>query len=169
MMNLIAIGVVHTPHRQAAGTPVQAALATGVRGTVEVFPEYAAGLRDLDGFERIWLVYWFDRAKPAELVVTPYLDTTPRGLFATRAPCRPNPIGLSAVRLLEVRGNVLYVEGLDILDGTPLLDIKPYVPGFDAFAAGRIGWLAAVQGGGVAADGRFEHENDSRGQRSEGG
>jgi tRNA-Thr(GGU) m(6)t(6)A37 methyltransferase TsaA len=103
-MNLAPIGVIHSPHQRAEGTPVQAALAAGGRGTVEVFPEYAAGLRDLDGFERVWLVYWFDRAKPAELVVTLYLDTTPRELFATRAPCRPNPIGLSAVRLLGIVG-----------------------------------------------------------------
>lgn len=131
-------------------------MATGVKGTVEVFPEYAAGLRDLDGFERIWLVYWFDRAKEAELVVTPYLDTTPRGLFATRAPCCPNPIGVSAVRLLGMAGRVLKVEGLDILDKTPLLDIKPYIPAFDAFGAKRIGWCGHARGGLVAADGRFE-------------
>jgi tRNA (adenine37-N6)-methyltransferase len=155
-MHLIPIGAIHSPHLKAEGTPIQAALATGVQGTVEVFPEYAAGLRDLDGFERVWLVYWFDRAKPAELVVTPYLDTTPRGLFATRAPCRPNPIRLSCVRLLEVRGNILHVEGLDILDGTPLPDIKPYLPAFDAFEAKRIGWCAQGWGGGTVADGRFE-------------
>jgi tRNA (adenine37-N6)-methyltransferase len=155
-MKIISIGVIHSPHRSAAGTPVQAALATGVRGTVEVFPEYAAGLRDLDGFERIWLVYWFERAKPAELVVTPYLDTTPRGLFATRAPARPNPIGLSAVRLLAVTGCVLQVDGLDILDKTPLLDIKPYVPAFDVFQPKRIGWCADVQSNGTVADDRFE-------------
>ena len=155
-MTLTPIGIIHSPHKQAAGTPVQAALAVGVRGTVEVFPEYAAGLRDLDGFERIWLVYWFDRAKPVELVVTPYLDTTRRGLFATRAPCRPNPIGLSAVRLLEIVGNILQVDGLDILDNTPLLDIKPYIPAFDAFDARRIGWCGSANGGSFAADGRFE-------------
>ena len=154
-MNLAPIGVIHSPHQRADGTPIQAALATGVRGTVEVFPEYAVGLRDLDGFERIWLVYWFDRAKPAELVVTPYLDATPRGLFATRAPCRPNPIGLSAVRLLRILGSVLQVEGLDILDNTPLLGIKPYIPAFDAFEAKRIGWCGNAKGGSVAADGRF--------------
>jgi tRNA-Thr(GGU) m(6)t(6)A37 methyltransferase TsaA len=154
-MNLAPIGIIHSPHQRAEGTPVQAALATGVRGTVEVFPEYAAGLRDLDGFERIWLVYWFDRAKPAELVVTPYLDTTPRGLFATRAPCRPNPIGLSTVRLLGIVVGVLQVEGLDILDNTPLLDIKPYIPAFDAFEAKRIGWCGSAEGGSFAADGRF--------------
>src|ERR1035437_8665301 len=121
-MTIPPLGVIHSPHKQATGTPIQAALATGVRGTVEIFPEYAAGFRDLDGFEHIWLVYWFDRAKPAELVVTPYLDTTPRGLFATRAPSRPNPIGLSSVRLLEISGPILRADGLDILDNTPLLD-----------------------------------------------
>ena len=155
-MNLAPIGVIHSPHHRAEGTPIQAALAVGVQRTVEVFPEYAAGLRDLDGFERIWLVYWFDRAKPAELVVTPYLDTTPRGLFATRAPCRPNPIGMSAVRLLGISGNVLQVDGLDILDNTPLLDLKPYIPAFDVFQAERIGWCAGVKGNGTVADGRFE-------------
>jgi tRNA (adenine37-N6)-methyltransferase len=155
-MDLKPIGVIHSPHCQADGTPIQAALATGVRGTVEVFLEYAAGLRDLEGFERIWLVYWFDRAKPAELVVTPYLDITPRGLFATRAPCRPNPIGLSAVRLLGIVGGILQVEGLDILNGTPLLDIKPYIPAFDAFQAERIGWCGNVENRATVADGRFE-------------
>jgi tRNA-Thr(GGU) m(6)t(6)A37 methyltransferase TsaA len=156
-MNLTPIGIIHSPHQRADGTPIQAALATGVRGTVEVFLEYAAGLRDLDGFERVWLVYWFDRAKPAELVVTPYLDTTPRGLFATRAPCRPNPIGLSAVRLLGITGVTLQVDGLDILDNTPLLDIKPYIPAFDALEAKRIGWCENVKGRSItAADGRFE-------------
>jgi tRNA-Thr(GGU) m(6)t(6)A37 methyltransferase TsaA len=155
-MTLVPIGIIHSPHRQAEGTPIQAALATGIRGTVEVFPEYATGLRDLDGFDGIWLVYWFDRAKPAELVVTPYLDTTPRGLFATRAPCRPNPIGLSAVRLVRIIGSILEVEGLDILHKTPLLDIKPYIPAFDAFEAKRIGWCAEARGSGTVADGRFE-------------
>jgi tRNA-Thr(GGU) m(6)t(6)A37 methyltransferase TsaA len=156
MMNLTPIGIIHSPHQRADGTPVQSALATGVQGTVEVFPDYAAGLRDLDGFERVWLVYWFDRAKPAQLVVTPYLDTTPRGLFATRAPSRPNPIGLSSVQLVAISGPILHVDGLDILDNTPLLDIKPYVPAFDVFQATRIGWCADVQSGGTVADGRFE-------------
>ena len=155
-MELTAIGIIHSPHRRAEGTPVQAALAAGTRGTVEVFPEYAIGLRDLEGFERVWLVYWFDRAKPAQLVVTPYLDKTPRGLFATRAPCRPNPLGLSPVRLLGITRNILQVDGLDILDNTPLLDLKPYVPAFDAFTARRIGWCADLRGGGTVADGRFE-------------
>jgi tRNA (adenine37-N6)-methyltransferase len=155
-MKLTTIGIIRSPHQRAEGTPVQAALAAGAQGTVEVFPEYAAGLRDLDGFERIWLVYWFDRAKPAQMVVTPYLDTTPRGLFATRAPSRPNPIGLSAVRLLAINGCVLQVDGLDILDNTPLLDLKPYVPAFDVFPTKRIGWCADIQSNTPVADGRFE-------------
>jgi tRNA (adenine37-N6)-methyltransferase len=155
-MNLTPIGIIHSPHQRAAGTPIQTALATGVQGSVEVFAEYAEGLRDLDGFERIWLVYWFDRAKPPQLVVTPYLDTMPRGLFATRAPSRPNPIGLSPVHLLGISGNILTVEGVDILDDTPLLDIKPYLPAFDAFQAMRIGWCAQAPGRIAAADGRFE-------------
>jgi tRNA-Thr(GGU) m(6)t(6)A37 methyltransferase TsaA len=156
LMKLTPIGVIHSPHQQAAGTPIQASLAVGVEGTVEVFPEYAPGLRDLDGFERIWLVYWFDRAKAAQLVVTPYLDATPRGLLATRAPARPNPIGLSPVRLLGITGHCLRVADLDVLDNTPLLDIKPYVPAFDSFQAGRIGWLSAASTDRQTADNRFE-------------
>ena len=158
-MKLRPIGVIHSPHKQAVGTPVQAALATGVEGTVEIFPQFAPGLKDLDGFERIWLVYWFDRAKEPQLVLIPYLDTEPHGLFATRAPCRPNSIGLSAVRMLEVRGNLLRVDGLDVLDNTPLLDIKPYIPAFDAFQANRIGWCDKPKSASIVADGRFEaHE-----------
>ena len=153
-MNLIPIGIIHSPHQQASGTPVQASLAT-TQGTVELFPPFVAGLKDLDGFDRIWLMYWFDRAAPAQLVVTPYLDTAPRGLFATRAPCRPNPLGLSCVRLLEVRDNVLRVEGLDILDRTPLLDIKPYLPAFDAFETTRTGWFGRIPREAAVADERF--------------
>jgi tRNA (adenine37-N6)-methyltransferase len=155
-MDLKQIGVIHSPHRQAAGTPVQASLVGGCEGTVEVFPKFVAGLKDLEGFERIWLVYWFDRAKEPQLVVTPYLDTVPHGLFATRAPCRPNPIGLSAVRLLEVRDNLLRVDGLDVLDNTPLLDIKPYVPSFDVFQVKRIGWCDNAKSDSIVADIRFE-------------
>lgn len=161
-MRLRQIGIIHTPHKEAAGTPVQAALAGGVIGTVEVFPEYAAGLRDLERFERIWLVYWFDRAKAADLVVKPYLDTRERGLFATRAPARPNPIGLSAVRLVRMESSELREEGVDMLDGTPLLDIKPYVPRFDAFEAKRVGWLGDAQGQPAVADSRFERGGDPK-------
>lgn len=135
-------------------------MAAGVEGTVEVFAEFAAALRDLDGFERIWLVYWFDRAAEAQLVVTPYLDDCPRGLFATRAPCRPNPIGLSCVRLLRIEESRLSVAELDVLEGTPLLDIKPYVPECDAFEVSGVGWLAKARQS-VAADDRFERRASS--------
>lgn len=153
-LQLIPIGLVHSPYRQALGTPIQPRWAHGVEGTIEVLPEFAPGLRDLDGFERIWLLCWFDRAKPARLEVIPYRDTQTRGVFATRAPSRPNPIGLSCVRLLSIEGSRLRVADLDILDGTPLLDIKPYVPDCDVFPAGRIGWYASAPDRRTA-DGRF--------------
>jgi tRNA-Thr(GGU) m(6)t(6)A37 methyltransferase TsaA len=155
-MNLIPIGVIHSPCRQAAGTPVQVAYAGGYAGEVEIFPSYLAGLKDLADFERVWLIYWFDRATSARLEVTPYLDTAPHGIFATRSPCRPNPLGFSPVRLLGIEGNRLRVTDLDILDGTPLLDLKPYVPAFDSFAAKRIGWCSQMRDGAVVrADDRF--------------
>ncbi len=156
-----AIGVIHSPFQQATGTPIQTRAAEGVEGTVEVFPEFVAGLQDLEGFERIWLLYWFDRASQDgnTLRVCPYLDTEhPRGVFATRAPARPNPIGISPVRLLEVVGNVLRVSEVDILDGTPLLDIKPYVSHFDSFQVERLGWLQDAGDWRKAADGRFERK-----------
>ena len=156
-LKLTPIGTIHSPHMRATGTPVQASLAAGAEGTVELLTEFATGLKDLDGFERIWLVYWFDRATQPELLVTPYLDTAPHGLFATRAPCRPNPIGFSCVRLLEIQSNRLRVAGLDILDGTPLLDIKPYIPAFDVFQVGRIGWCGQLATSiPTVADERFE-------------
>jgi tRNA-Thr(GGU) m(6)t(6)A37 methyltransferase TsaA len=111
---------------------------------VEVLPEYTAGLRDLDGFSHIFLVYHFHLAGPAQLLVRPFLQDVERGLFATRAPCRPNPIGLSVVELVRREGNVLHVDGIDILDGTPLLDIKPYTAKFDRIETMRNGWQDEV-------------------------
>jgi len=144
-MELKAIGVIHSPFKKAKGTPIQPAFANGAKGTVEVYPDYAEGIKDLEGFERIWLIYRFHKASRPRLLVKPYMDDTERGLFATRAPCRPNPIGISAVRLLRVEDYKLYIEDVDILDGTPLLDIKPYVPKFDCFEVKRIGWFAGVK------------------------
>lgn len=123
---------------------MQVAFAAGATGTIEIRASFAPGLRDLAGFERIWLLYWLDRAAPPQLEVVPYLDTESHGIFATRSPCRPNPIGMSPVRLLGIEGCTLRVADLDILDGTPLLDIKPYVPAFDAFAATRNGWCEKI-------------------------
>jgi len=155
-MRLKPIGVIHTPFTEALGTPIQPDAIPGSEGQVEVFPEYVAGLKDLDACERIWLIFWFDRAAPAKMVVVPYMDTVPRGLFATRAPCRPNPIGISPVRLIRIEDNILHVAEVDILDGTPLLDIKPYVPKFDCREA-RAGWLEelAARACETRADNRF--------------
>ena len=151
------IGVVHSPFRDVEGVPIQPTAATGIRGSVEVLPELVEGLQDLDGFSHIVLLYHFHLVRESRLTVTPFLDSRPRGGFATRAPTRPNPIGLSIVRLLNVEGNILHVENVDIVDGTPLLDIKPYVPEFDHHAAERTGWLEQARGQVQAqkADGRF--------------
>ena len=136
------IGIVHSPFHGQADIPRQPAFA-GERaiGTVTVFPPYAGGLADLEGFERIWLVCWLDRAREPRMRVTPYLETGERGLFSTRSPNRPNPIGISPVRLLRREDAVLHVADLDLLDGTPVLDIKPYVPRIDAFPDSGEGWI----------------------------
>ena len=155
-LSLKPLGIIQSPFRKATDTPIQSAMAKGVEGWVEVFPEFAPGLQDLDGFERIWLVYWFDRTTPAQLVVKPFLDQQEHGIFATRSPCRPNAIGLSCVRLLSVEDNRLRISELDILDETPLLDIKPYVPAFDCFGGCRAGWLEGKGLQPVMADSRFE-------------
>jgi tRNA-Thr(GGU) m(6)t(6)A37 methyltransferase TsaA len=152
------IGTIRTPFQASAGTPIQPVFGEGIEGVVEVDEAFAAGLADLEGFDRIWLVYVFDRASPSQLVVVPYRDTVARGVFATRAPSRPNAIGLSAVRLLAREGRRLRVADLDILDGTPLLDIKPYVPAFDAHATARAGWLDAQATARELADDRFHEE-----------
>lgn len=154
-LTLTAIGVIRSPHGAAVGTPIQPAYAAHCEGQVIVDPAYEAALADLEGFERVWLVYWFDRAAPYTPRVVPYRDTREHGSFATRAPCRPNPIGLSLVRLLGRAGNVLRVAGIDILDGTPLLDLKPYVPEFDACPVSKAGWLDERREDRRTADDRF--------------
>ncbi len=140
-VELKPIGVIHSPFHELEGMPIQPAGARGVQGTVEVFQEYRAGLKDLDGFSHIVLLYLFHQSQGFNLHVVPYLDTEIRGVFATRAPRRPNAIGLSVVQLNMVQDRILHIENVDILDGTPLLDIKPYVPEFDAQFNVRTGWL----------------------------
>lgn len=139
------IGVVHSPFLEREGTPIQPSRSKGASGTVEVFPEFVEGLSDLDGFSHIILLCHLHRSTGWRLKVVPFLDTEPRGLFATRAPCRPNPIGLSVVNLLAVEGHVLVIENVDLLDGTPVLDIKPYVGEFDDRTNVRTGWLEAAR------------------------
>ena len=162
MFQLTPIGVIRSPHKEAQGTPIQPRWAEEAEGYAEVLPELVPGLRDLEGFERIWLLYWFDHAKPVSLEVVPFMDTQSHGVFATRAPSRPNPIGISTVRLLGIEGSRLRLSGLDMLDGTPLLDIKPYLPSCDVFEVKGIGWYARAQGDG-RADARFAA---TRGERS---
>jgi len=136
------IGIVHSPHKEPRGTPIQPSAALGIQGTVEVLPPYVAGLQDLDGFSHIILIYHCHLCQGHRLKVKPFMDQVEHGVFATRAPARPNPIGMSVVRLLGIEGNTLYIENVDIVDGTPLLDVKPYVPQFDVYEADHIGWLS---------------------------
>ena len=135
------IGLIHSPFKEPKGTPIQPAGAKGINGTVEVFPEYAEGLKDVEGFSHIILIYHFHLSRGAPLKVKPYMDNEAHGVFATRSPSRPNPIGISIVRLVRVENNILRIQDVDIVDGTPLLDIKPYVPEFDIREAERTGWL----------------------------
>ena len=139
------IGVIHSPFKDLEDMPIQPAGEASAAGSIEIFPDFVAGLKDLDGFSHVILLYHFHRVRSSKLTVTPFMDSQPRGVFATRAPTRPNPIGLSVVKLIRIEGNRLYVENLDILDGTPLLDLKPYVPEFDRQPKARIGWLEQVK------------------------
>ena len=138
-ISLTSIGIIHSPFSDPAQAPIQASRSTA-RGSVEVFPQFAEGLRDLNEFSHIFLLYLIDCPQGYDLSVKPFLDDQEHGIFATRYPCRPNPIGLSLVRLLQVDGNRLDIEGIDMLDDTPLLDIKPYVPDFDNRENPQIGW-----------------------------
>jgi tRNA (adenine37-N6)-methyltransferase len=140
------IGVIHTPFKELENMPIQPSGAAGIRGTVDLFPEFAEGLKDLDGFSHLILLYHFHESRGYKLIVTPFLDSEQRGVFATRAPKRPNPIGLSIVSLVQIRGSSLEIDNVDVLDGTPLLDIKPYVPEFDLQENCRIGWLEQARG-----------------------
>ena len=137
------IGTIHSPFTALEGMPIQPAGAREAIGTVVIDPAYAAGLQDLEGFSHIYLLYCFHRAAPLRLKVVPFLDHREHGVFATRAPSRPNPIGLSVVELLEAQGNRLTVRGIDVLDGTPLLDIKPYIEAIDRVEESRSGWLTS--------------------------
>jgi tRNA (adenine37-N6)-methyltransferase len=151
------IGTIHSPYTEPAGMPIQPAGAAGVRGTIVIDEKFRDGLRDLCGFSRIILLYAFHRSQGYDLEVIPFLDTVPHGIFATRSPRRPNAIGLSIVQLISVNDGELVIEGVDVVDGTPLLDIKPYVPEFDCHPDEKPGWFGGSQGKviSVRADDRF--------------
>lgn len=135
------IGTIHSPFKSVEGVPIQPTSGRGISGIVKVSPEFIGGLKDLEGFSHIILIYFFHLSKGFKLSVKPFLDQTERGVFATRAPKRPNPIGVSIVKLKKIKKTELYVENIDIVDGTPLLDIKPYIPRIDSIKTRGIGWL----------------------------
>ena len=139
------IGFIHTEFTTKETAPIQGAFEAGAEGRLELFAEYAQGLQDIELFSTLILIYHFDRAGEVLLLRKPFLDDTPHGIFATRHPCRPNGIGISIVQQLRREGNTLVVSGIDVLDGTPLLDIKPYVPRFDCFPDASEGWFAGKQ------------------------
>ncbi len=161
-ITFIPIGIIRTPFKTPEGAPIQPHRSGGAEGTVEVDRELAEGLSDLDGFSHIILLYHLHLSEGYKLKVVPFLDDQERGLFATRAPRRPNPIGLSVVRLQRIEGNVLHIADIDMVDGTPLLDIKPYVPHFDTTDDFRIGWLTdkARHSSDKRADGRFRKDSN---------
>jgi tRNA (adenine37-N6)-methyltransferase len=154
------IGVIRSEHVVARQTPIQPAYAKGCKGRVEIFPEFAEGLQDLEGFSHIYLIFHFNQAGPMQLIVKPFLQDVERGVFSTRAPCRPNGIGLSIVELIGREGNVLHLDCVDILDGTPLFDIKPYSAKFDRIEATRNGWQDEVDEATAKNLGRREYKGN---------
>jgi tRNA-Thr(GGU) m(6)t(6)A37 methyltransferase TsaA len=151
------IGYFSTPHKSIKDMPIQPSGARGICGTIHVAPEYCEGLDDLDGFSHVIVLYHLHKIRGHELTVTPFLDTDTHGIFATRSPKRPNPIGLSVMKIRSLSGGELVLENVDVLDGTPVIDIKPYVPDFDIWPADRIGWFE----GGKSAKARH-HRSDAR-------
>jgi tRNA-Thr(GGU) m(6)t(6)A37 methyltransferase TsaA len=149
------IGVIRTPFPEPKGTPIGPSRSYGARGMVWIERQYRDALQDLKGFDRVWLIYWLHKAPKGRPLVKPFLDEQPRGLFATRAPFRFNPIGISAVRVLEVYGDRLDVADIDVVDGAPLLDIKPYIPEFDSFPGSKAGWCDDNQNPARVDDGLF--------------
>lgn len=135
------IGTIHTPFRSREGMPIQPAGAIGIKGQITLKERFTAGLTDLGGFSHIILIYFFHKSSGYELLTTPFLDDQKRGVFATRAPNRPNAIGLSVVRLVAIKENIIHIENVDVLNETPLLDIKPYIPGFDMHKTEKTGWI----------------------------
>jgi len=145
MQKIYPIGMIHSPHKSIENMPIQPKGAVGIEGSAIIYEEYADGLQDLDGFTHIYLIYYFHEASRTELLVKPFMDKQTRGVFATRSPLRPNHIGISIVRLKSINKNTLIISDVDILDNTPLLDIKPYVDRFDKVGESKSGWLTASE------------------------
>lgn len=159
IITLQPIGIIHTPHKEIQNMPIQPVAAQGIIGEIEIYPQYMDGLKDLDGFSHITLIYYFHKIEGYELQVIPFMDTEKRGIFACKAPKRPNAIGISTVELISVKNNLLTVEQVDMLDGTPLIDIKPFYPRYDNRENATIGWLEKNKDmplSGLRSDERFK-------------
>lgn len=156
-MTLEPIGTVHTPYTNLEQMPIQPKGAADTIGTLVVHEAYQEGLKDLDGFSHVYILYHFHKATRSELLVTPFMDTEIRGVFATRSPLRPSHIGMSVTQIISIQNNIVTLKGIDVLDGTPLLDIKPYIPQFDAVSNVKTGWMCKDESevAGTTSDGRF--------------
>jgi tRNA-Thr(GGU) m(6)t(6)A37 methyltransferase TsaA len=152
-----AIGIIRTPFVSLENMPIQPGGGQQTLGSIILDKQYQPGLADLDGFSHLFLLYAFHMASRTALSVTPFMDTTPRGVFATRSPLRPNHLGLSIVELVSIEDNIITIRGIDVLDGTPLLDIKPYIAAFDAVRQSRSGWMkgSAEEVATARSDSRF--------------
>jgi len=142
-MKITPIGIIHSPFREKDECPIQPTYSKNASGSIEVFSEYEQGLRDVDTFSHIYIFYLFDKAGEIKLVRPTFLDDNPHGIFASRHPCRPNGIGISVVSLISRCDNILEIKGIDVLDNTPLIDIKPYIPRFDVFSKASNGWVGS--------------------------
>lgn len=153
------IGIIHTPFETRENMPIQPASCKDAEGWIEIFNEYAEGLSDLDGFSHIYLLFHLHKSTSFKLKVIPFLDTVERGVFSTRSPARPNPLGLSVVEILSIKNNIIRIKGIDMLNGTPLIDIKPYVPDFEEYKNIRKGWFEGKEKiiPGKLSDGRFNN------------
>jgi tRNA-Thr(GGU) m(6)t(6)A37 methyltransferase TsaA len=153
------IGTIRTPFKSIAGMPVQPSGAESIAGTIGIFLEFADGLKDINGFSHLILIYHFHQVKDYKLEVIPFMDDKPHGIFATRAPLRPNAVGISIVRLTSMNGSILHIMDVDMLDGTPLLDIKPFYPGYDNKTGVTFGWLEGKEDINITkvrSDNRFQ-------------
>ncbi|MDY6801210.1 MAG: tRNA (N6-threonylcarbamoyladenosine(37)-N6)-methyltransferase TrmO [Bacteroidota bacterium] len=144
LLNFKAIGVIKTPFKTIEEMPIQPSGGKEVEGRIEILDQYAEGLEDLDGFSHIIVLYHFHQTKKYKLKVIPFMDDKLRGVFATRAPKRPNPIGFSVVRLNKIENNILFVQDIDILNDTPVLDIKPFITDVDCPKVDKLGWLEGL-------------------------
>lgn len=157
------IGIIHSPHKELSKTPIQPVFCEGIEGRVILNEQHTDGLKGLQGFSHIYLFFFFNQSKKTSLRVNPYLSDEEQGVFATRAPHRPNKIGMSLVGLVKIEGNILHVRNIDILDGTPLLDIKPYIRRYDTIENARSGWQEAISDGTASVRGLRDYKNKKKG------